>query len=147
MVKKKRTKKAKRSPRQKMLIELDLLWPKVIKYRDKWTCQWTGCGKVHATNDRSCHASHIKPRSKGHWARFELSNGKALCHYHHMGVWHKDPIAADKFIKVYAANVGLDLDWLTRNAEQTIKYTNDDLQEMIWEMEKLLEQYKTEYDG
>lgn len=53
-------------------------------------------------NSKRCggkiECSHIKPKSRGLIARYYLDNAIPLCHSHHFGVWHKDPIWAYRFI-------------------------------------------------
>jgi len=58
--------------------DLDDIWKKKVKNRDKWICQV--CGKK--LEGRSCHAHHILPKQmKG--MRWDVENGMTLCPSHH----------------------------------------------------------------
>ena len=67
--------------------ELDELWAKKVKDRDKWTCQIC----VERIHGRNCHAHHILPRQlkeKRIGLRWDVDNGITLCYNHHKrGVW------------------------------------------------------------
>jgi len=67
--------------------ELDNLWARKVKDRDKWTCQI--CEKK--VYGRNCHAHHILPRQlkeKRLGLRWDIDNGITLCYNHHKrGVW------------------------------------------------------------
>lgn len=57
-------------------------WRKLVFERDNYTCVWCGArngdGKAHTLN-----ADHIKPFSLYPELRYELSNGRTLCHSCH----------------------------------------------------------------
>lgn len=133
---------AKRSPRKRLLDELDYLWGAIIRFRDKYTCRW--CGKSHIPGDSSYHASHIIPKSSGHAARYDLANGKGLCMRCHIHVWHKDPIEADRFIKTIKTDK--ELNYLESLRGKIVKYSDDELKEMIQAFETELETQKLNYD-
>ena len=133
---------AKKTPRKKLKDEIDNLWAAIIKYRDKWCCKW--CGSPYSPGDNGLHASHIKPRSKGDWARFDLRNGKALCMYHHLHVWHKDPIEADRFLRTIKTDQ--EIDELDELANKSVKYSLSDLEEMRDRYRDQLEIHKQTYE-
>ena len=135
-------KKRGKSKKQKQLERLGALWGAIIRYRDKYVCRW--CGKGHTPGDSSYHASHIKPKSQGHAARFDLLNGKGLCFHCHMHKWHKDPIAANKFLKTIRSDE--EIDYLESLTGMVKNYTLDDLLEMENNFKVELEKQKYEYD-
>ena len=58
--------------------ELDNMWKKKVKDRDKWMCQV--CRKK--VTGKNCHAHHILPkRIRG--MRWDVDNGITLCYQHH----------------------------------------------------------------
>ena len=61
----------------------DAVFSKLIRWRDKWTCQ--RCKKQYSPSSRGLHCSHFYGRSS--WAtRIELCNAMALCHGCHQHV-------------------------------------------------------------
>ena len=133
---------AKKTERKKLLDKLEGLWSAIVRYRDKYVCRW--CGKGHTPGDSSYHASHIRPKSRGHACRFDLLNGKGLCMHCHLHVWHKDPLLANKFLKTIRTPE--EIEYLDGLAVEIRKYTNDDLTDMIRQYEVELEKQKYEYE-
>jgi len=75
-----------KSQRQKDIKKLDDLCKKIVRLRDKNTCQH--CGKH--VNSRNSHVSHVIPKSKGYALRWDLRNLKLLCFHCHINWWHKN---------------------------------------------------------
>jgi len=54
----------------------------LIRTRDKWRCQYPGCGKEYPPPTGALHASHFF--SRGKWGtRFDPQNAVAACYGHH----------------------------------------------------------------
>lgn len=69
---------AKIKSKKTELRELDEMWKKKVKDRDKWECQV--CRKKVV--GQNCHAHHILPKGiKG--MRWDITNGITLCYQHH----------------------------------------------------------------
>lgn len=84
--------------KRKLKDKLEKLVKKIVKIRDKNTCQ--KCGKV--VEGSNCHASHVIPVSRDGRLAFDVINIKVLCLHDHLYWWHKHPIEAgawftDKF--------------------------------------------------
>ena len=66
-----------------------------IKIRDKNTCQH--CEKyVEGSN---AHPSHVIPKSRSKFLRWDDSNIKILCFHCHMQWWHQNPLKAGVWFK------------------------------------------------
>jgi len=63
----------------------DLIRVKVRK-RDKDTCQW--CGKRHLKGFDS-QVSHVIPKGRCTYLRWDMNNVKLLCYNCHMEKWHR----------------------------------------------------------
>lgn len=59
----------------------------LAKERDNYTCQY--CFKQEP--NVQIHASHVKSVGAYNFLKADLDNIKALCSYHHIGWWHKNP--------------------------------------------------------
>ncbi len=59
--------------------ELDEMWKKKVKERDKYTCQI--CHKK--LTSKTSRAHHILPKLIGRGLRWDIWNGLTLCDYHH----------------------------------------------------------------
>jgi 5-methylcytosine-specific restriction endonuclease McrA len=83
----------KTKTRRKVIKELDALFAKYIKTRDKWTCQ--RCHTQYEPGDRGIQCSHYFSR-RYYGTRFDLDNCEALCGGCHMLVesdkqgWYTD---------------------------------------------------------
>src|SRR2546422_124739 len=76
---------------------LDVLWQKVVKTRDNFTCQRCGSrGKVDA--------AHAITRSRK-LTRWEIANGVTLCTGHHL-FFHRNPVAFSEWWNARAAHNG-----------------------------------------
>ena len=135
-------KRRKKTEREKLLADIEYLWKVIVRYRDKYICRW--CGKGHVPGDPSYHASHIIPKSAGHAARFNLNNGKGLCFHCHINVWHKDPVAARRFLATIKTKK--EIDELEKLRSEKVKYTIDELKQMQKEYQALADKYQLEYD-
>jgi len=72
--------------------ELDKLWSKAVRTRDKYACQ--KCGKVN----KRVHAAHIYSRIHKN-TRWDTKNGITLCHYCHIFWSHRQPVEFTEWIK------------------------------------------------
>lgn len=61
--------------------KLDDVFSRLIRARDRWTCQ--RCGAVHASNSGGLHCSHYWSR-RNQGTRFDEMNCVALCYGCHM---------------------------------------------------------------
>lgn len=62
--------------------------------RDEDICQW--CGKLVT---RSFQPSHVIPKSRSKYLRFDDSNVKLLCFGCHIPRWHKEPLESNEWFK------------------------------------------------
>jgi 5-methylcytosine-specific restriction endonuclease McrA len=85
----------KASNRRKLRNKLELKIKKVVKERDKYTCQ--KCGAV--TSGSNCHASHVVPVSRSLRLAYDPLNLKTLCFHCHINWWHKHPVEAGEWFK------------------------------------------------
>ncbi len=75
--------------------ELDNVWKKKVKDRDKWTCQI--CRKKVV--GKNCHAHHILPKGiKG--MRWDVNNGITLCYAHHNQIRGKEECYVKMFHEI-----------------------------------------------
>lgn len=86
-------KRKKKTPRQKLIKQLDTITRQIIVERDQSTCQW--CGKL--VGGKNCQWSHIITRSE-HLLRWNLSNSLILCYSCHRK-WHSNPLVATAWFK------------------------------------------------
>lgn len=83
-----------KTPRKKLIDDLDKLSKKLVYIRDNYTCQ--RCGK---NDGRDYQASHVIPVSAGMKLRWDLQNMKVLCHHCHLNWWHKNPLESAKWFE------------------------------------------------
>lgn len=83
-----------KTPRKKLIDDLDKLSKKLVYERDNYTCQ--RCGKH---DGRDYQASHVIPVSAGMKLRWDLLNMKVLCHHCHLNWWHKNPLESAKWFE------------------------------------------------
>ncbi len=88
-------KKVKKVSISKLKKQCDELAKRLIKIRDKNTCQ--RCCKVVEGSD--CHGSHVIPVSAGNKLRWDEQNIKVLCYHCHLNWWHKNPLEAAEWFK------------------------------------------------
>lgn len=81
------TKKYEESQRKMLIKKLDIVFSKVIRSTDK--CLY--CGKTSA--QAQLHCSHVYSR-KNLSVRWDTTNAKTLCSYHHRRFWHEQPAEA-----------------------------------------------------
>jgi 5-methylcytosine-specific restriction endonuclease McrA len=112
-----------KSPRQKLIKELDIVFKKYIRVRDG-ACVVNGCGRTEAL-----HASHIIPVSHGMKFRWDERNCYAMCFHHHMNWWHKNPMEAWKWFETYAPEAAYDLD--RENDGKHVKFTEEELRSKL----------------
>ncbi|KKK71038.1 hypothetical protein LCGC14_2917960 [marine sediment metagenome] len=81
----------KKSERTRLTDRLDEIILKIIRLIHKGKCQ--RCRKdVEGSNSQT---SHVIPKGNGaSWRRFDLMNIQHLCHYCHLGWWHKNILEA-----------------------------------------------------
>lgn len=82
-----------KSKRQKLIIQMDKLCLKILRIRDKDTCQW--CGKK--CYGRNSHQSHVFAKSTHDHLRHDLLNIKILCYHCHKWIWHIDPVVGQEW--------------------------------------------------
>lgn len=79
-----------KSPRKRLISQLDELSKEVVRKRDGNTCQY--CLKFCEGSNR--HVSHVIPVSAGMKLRWDPLNMKIMCYHHHINWWHKNPVEA-----------------------------------------------------
>ncbi len=79
-----------KSPRKRLISQLDELSKEVVRKRDGNICQ--KCGRQCEGSNR--HVSHVIPVSAGMKLRWEPLNMKIMCYHHHINWWHKNPMEA-----------------------------------------------------
>lgn len=122
----------KKSPRKKLIEELDKLFAQVVRKRDGNTCQY--CGK-YSDDNRAIHVNHVIPRSQGYRYRWIPGNGICLCFKHHIGWWHKHPLAAAKWFRnKYPERYK----YLSALPSEPVKYSDDDLAQIKQALENML---------
>jgi len=84
-----------KSPRQKLIIQLDALSKEAVRKRDGNTCQ--RCGKW--VEGAARHVSHVIPVSAGNKLRWDIQNMKILCFHCHINWWHKNPMESAKWFE------------------------------------------------
>ena len=130
-----RIKKPKKIKVKKRLLtplknKLKKLVATAVKVRDEYICQ--KCYKDLSCTSRDCHASHVIPTSQSLFLRYDIKNLKTLCSHCHLHWWHKDILAA----RDWFANKFPDRhEYLEERRYVMVKYTPDDYDEMIKEME------------
>ena len=99
--------------------ELDDLWSKIIRTRDK-ECQW--CGKK-----TSLQAHHIIPKGRcGFAGRYHLENGMCLCYRCHFFEKLSRDVDFTRFLEKWLHDRDIDYDQLNATFHQkTIKFTKD----------------------
>lgn len=85
--------------------KLDLVFSKLIRARDRWTCQ--RCGSVHASHSGGLHCSHYHSR-RHQGTRFDELNCVALCYGCHMYLTG-NPQAHHEFMRLRLTARQLDL--------------------------------------
>lgn len=65
-------------------------------------CQW-------CQNKRWLQWSHIHPRGKYPWLRWDPDNAVALCSGCHLFKWHRDPYAAERWIRTFLGEAKRDM--------------------------------------
>lgn len=87
---------SKKLPKIKTLEKkLTKLCYEFVFKRDKNQCQ--KCGKVVTGQNR--HPSHVIPKSRSKLLRWDDTNIKTMCYFHHMGWWHQNPFRAGLWFK------------------------------------------------
>jgi len=123
----KKTKKRKKTtPKKKLIKQLEDVIRIYIRKRDNNLCQ--KCSKqVFGSNS---HVSHVIPKSRGNFLRFNEQNLKLLCSGCHLQYWHLNPLEAgewfaNKFPKRYK--------YLQESKSYTMEFTETDYKNMIKE--------------
>lgn len=130
---KKRKPYKKKTELQKLKLKLEDLCKQIIRLRDKDTCQ--KCGKYVNPGD----VSHVVPKSRSSYLRYDLLNLKLLCRACHLYWWHKDILGAfewfeNKFPERY--------NYLKAHENDYKKWTVEELKDWIKTMTFVLEQYE-----
>lgn len=88
-----------KSERFKLTKILDELCKRIIRIRDKDTCQHC----LKEAKGSNAHTCHVVPKDNGaSWRRFDLRNIFLGCYHCHINWWHKNPLEATAwYIKKY----------------------------------------------
>lgn len=60
-------------------------WRKDVARRDKFRCQWPGCG-----SNKLLRFHHIRTWTQYPALRFDITNGITLCKKHHDSIWGEE---------------------------------------------------------
>lgn len=74
-------------------------WRKKVYKRDKFSCQWPGCGSKKKIN-----AHHIRKWADHPALRFDVNNGITLCQQHHKMIHNLETIYESVFYKILYDN-------------------------------------------
>ena len=120
--------------RKTIVRKLDKLVAEIVKQRDNYTCQHCG-KKVSGSN---CHVSHVIPRSRGNYLRWDINNLKVLCFHCHINWWHKNPLESGEWFKKKFPKRWKYL----QRSKNTIKiYKNYELEELYEKLRKEVSKY------
>lgn len=121
----------KKTPRAKLIKQLDKLSKDVVRKRDGNICQH--CGKWCEGSNRQ--VSHVIPVSAGNKLRWDPLNMKILDYHCHLNWWHKNPMAsAEWFASKYPDR------WLYLKQQQgTYKFTLTELENLVVELKNQLQ--------
>ena len=86
---------AKKTARQKIYKKLDDLTREAVRLRDNNCCQ--KCGKPVKGSDSQ--PSHIIPKSRSLFLRWDLLNILLMDNYCHIHWWHQNPMASGVWFK------------------------------------------------
>jgi len=109
-----------KTPRQKVKAKLDLLFTKIVMFRDSRTCQW--CGKTQG----QMQTSHVVGRTNLH-LRWNLNNAMCLCAYCHLRKWHAQPLASAEWFRTKFPER---FTYLEVENRKQVKYSTKELEEM-----------------
>ena len=132
-MKKKRKPYKKKTELQKLKNRVEDLCKQIIRIRDKNICQ--KCDRYVNHGD----VSHVIPKSRSSYLRYDLINLKLFCRRCHLYWWHKDILAAfewfkNKFPKRY--------EYLKQHEHDYKKWTVDELTKREKTLLSVLEQYE-----
>lgn len=124
-----------KSKRKKLTDKLDKICAEIVYLRDEGRCQ--RCGKAVSGQDK--HTSHVIPKSRGNYLRWNLLNLKLLCFFCHIMWWHKSPTESGEWFKqAFPAR----WEYLEPLKNKTRKYTTADLEQLYATMKCKLEELK-----
>lgn len=116
----------------KRVKKLDKLVKEYVRSRDKNTCQH--CGK-HVSGSNA-HVSHVIPRSRGNYLKWDDKNIKLLCFHCHIHWWHKNPVESGMwFMQKFPER----WEYLQRNSHKTLKNNQEFIDAKIAEYESRIE--------
>jgi len=121
----------KKSKRRAIVRKLDKLWAEIVKIRAGYRCQ--RCGK----KSNNLQAHHICGRRK-YSTRWVIENGVALCAACHILVQENFVEASELVKKVLEKEV---YEALKKRAEMVIKYTTNELEELLQMLEERRKRY------
>jgi len=127
-----------RKPKSKFKKAKERVWQlcrQIIKLRDYNTCQ--KCGKLSENLD----VSHVIPKSRSGYLRYDLKNLKLLCRGCHLYWWHKDILAANEWFKNMFPER---YKYLKEHDNKYKKWTIDDLKELENSLKCFLDKYGLE---
>lgn len=112
-----------KTPRKKLLDQLDKLSKELVRKRDGNICQH--CKKWCEGSNR--HVSHVIPVSAGNKLRWDIQNMKIMCYHCHINWWHKNPMRAYEWF-----NEKFPERWAYLQANEGIyKFTLTELEDMV----------------
>lgn len=116
------------------MIKLTDLVREAVRLRDNNCCQW--CGKpVRGSNS---HSSHVIPKSRSLFLRYDLLNVKVLCTYCHRK-WHDNPLAAAEWFK---ARFPARWNYLKELEHKQVRWRMDDLRQIQKGLEEKIKELK-----
>lgn len=113
-----------KSPRQKLIKNLDTLVRLQVRARDNMVCQ--KCGR------QASDVSHVIPRGSMR-LRWDMTNLKMLCRRCHLYWWHKNPLEAAEWFK----------NTFPERATYLERHKHDVVHFSVAELEDLYEKLKT----
>ena len=133
MIKKKRRKK---SERQKIVDKLDTLFSKVVRTRDRYSCQKDKCTCLNNKYTQCCHIWGRRSEA----TRWDEKNAITMCYYHHLTWAHHEPLEFSEWIK---KKIGSKLYYALRKKSETPtpQRTVEQLGELYDELKEKLAYY------
>lgn len=120
----------KKTPRARLIKQLDELSKDVVRKRDGNICQH--CGKWIEGSNRQ--VSHVIPVSGGNKLRWNSLNMKILCYHCHLNWWHKNPMEAAEWFALKFPDR-----WTYLKSHQgTYKFTLTELENLAVELKSQL---------
>jgi hypothetical protein len=126
----------KRKPKselKKLVAECHALWSRAVKLRDNNQCRVIGCG-----SDSGLQSHHVFADRMHGSTRYMLSNGIALCFFHHYPMGHSNPcVMRENIVKAIGEDAYKALEKYAY-PNKPVKYKVQDLQEIKSQLRGLL---------